>query len=124
MSGIVGANFAEESGLKRSHKFQRFTADGTWVKPSGITTVYMEVIGAGGGGARGTGGGGATRSGSGGGGGGALVSGVYNASNLASSLVVTIGAGGTGAVENTMGTDGGDSDISGTGFALKGFGVD
>ena len=50
MSGIVGANFLKESGLKRSHKFQRFTADGTWVKPSGITTVYIEVISSGSGG--------------------------------------------------------------------------
>ena len=50
MSGIVGANFTKDSGLKRSHKFQRFTADGIWVKPSGITTVCIEAIGAGGGG--------------------------------------------------------------------------
>ena len=60
MSGIAGANFLKESGLKRSHKFQRFTATGasTWVKPSGITTVYMEVIGGGGGGGSGPEGGG------------------------------------------------------------------
>ena len=52
MSGIVGANFTKDSGLLRSHKFQRFTATGasTWVKPSGITMVYIECIGGGGGG--------------------------------------------------------------------------
>jgi len=53
MSGIVGANFTKDSGLIRSHKFQRFTNDAaaeTWVKPSGITTVRIEVIGGGGGG--------------------------------------------------------------------------
>jgi len=28
--------------------FQRFTADGTWNKPAGVTQVYIEVIGGGG----------------------------------------------------------------------------
>ena len=72
MSGIVGANFTKDSGVVASHKFQRFTnSNGTdtttstagttvtevWVKPSGITTVVIECIGAGGAGSGGTGGG-------------------------------------------------------------------
>ena len=66
MSGIVGANFTKDSGVVASQKFQRFTADGTWVKPSGITAVRIEAIGAGGGGGRrwsgqGAGGGGGRR---------------------------------------------------------------
>ena len=84
MSGIVGANFLKESGLKRSHKFQRFTADGTWVKPSGITTVYIEVIssGYGGGGARGNSG-----ARHGGGGGGAIPSNPRQSQSIQSSPI-------------------------------------
>ena len=56
MSVIVGANFTKDSGIVASHKFQRFTATGasTWVKPSGITVVYIECIGGGGGGGGGS----------------------------------------------------------------------
>jgi len=88
MSGIVGANFTKESGLKRSHKFQRFTADGTWVKPSGITTVRIECIGGGGGGGADAGGGGA---------GASITSGTYNAASLPATLTVAVGGGGNGA---------------------------
>ena len=114
MSGIVGANFIKESGLKRSHKFQRFTignphnnaVNGIWVKPSGITTVYIEIIGggAGGGGARGNSG--ATHGGAGGG--AAIAMGTYNAASLPDTLTFIVApssAGGYGA-QSSNGQDG------------------
>jgi len=92
MSGIVGANFLKESGVKRSHKFQRFTATGasTWVKPSGITTVCVEVI-AGGGGGGGATGDNVSDAGAGGAGGASLTRGTYNAVSLPSTLTITVG---------------------------------
>jgi len=48
--------------------YQEFTSNGTWTKPVGITTVKVQVIGAGGGGATGTAGiGGGISGGNGGG---------------------------------------------------------
>jgi len=129
MSGIVGANFLKESGLKRSHKFQRFTATGasTWVKPSGITMVRIECVGAGGGGAGGwhptSGDGQCTAAG----GGAAIVMGTYNAASLPTTLTVTVGAGGTAGAgstnsNGTSGGYGGNTDVSGTNFILKAWG--
>ena len=50
--------------------FQRFTASGTWTKPSGVTIVIMEVVGGGGRGGNGGGGTAGNIPGGAGGGGG------------------------------------------------------
>jgi len=67
---------------------QVFTSSGTFIKPSGIDKVFVEVIGGGGGG-----GNGGTGSGGGGGGGGG-----YSAKicSITGNVSVTIGAGGSG----------------------------
>ena len=58
------------SGLVKRKFFERFTTTGsnlTWTKPSGVTMVWIECIGAGGGGGSG---GAASSNGAAGGGGG------------------------------------------------------
>lgn len=116
---VLTVDSGEATGMKWASvggagDFQRFTSSGTWTRPSG-TTVIMEVIGAGGGG----GGGADVGRGAGGGGGGSLVRGVYEASALASSLTVTIGAAGTAGAEQTNGGTGGTTSVTGSGFTLS-----
>ena len=75
--------------------FTRFTANGTWTKPTGIIGVLVQVIGGGGGGIRT----GATNSG---GEGGEIVWGSYLASALGATVAVTVGdVGGGGVVWST-----------------------
>ncbi|WP_395406351.1 hypothetical protein ACHMW6_06700 [Pseudoduganella sp. UC29_106] len=76
---------------------QVFTSSGTWNKPAGCTVVKVVCVGAGGGGGGASGGSsGSVRHGASGGGGGAITEWIYKASDLSSSVSVTVGAGGTG----------------------------
>jgi hypothetical protein len=68
-----------------------YTASGTFVVPAGVTSVTIQVVGAGG-----NGGG----NGGGGGGGGGYARGTYAVTPLAS-LAVTVGAGGSGSSAGT-----------------------
>src|SRR6218665_1024053 len=65
---------------------QAFTSSGSYVVPAGVTSLTIEVVGAGG-----NGGG----NGGGGGGGGGYASGVYNVTPGAS-IPITVGTGGAG----------------------------
>ena len=107
---------------------QVFTAHGTWTKPTAFTpkVVIVELIGAGGGG----GGGGSLATavvckGGGGGGGGAWRRGVFAASDLGSTVSVTIGTGGTAGASGSAGAAGGDGGVGGNttfGTHLTGYG--
>lgn len=89
-----------------SFDYEEFTSNGTWTKPSGVTFVRVEAWGGGGGGQNRTGGVDA-----GGGGGGAYAALVFQASDLGSTVAVTIGSGGAGGADagNNDGADGGDT---------------
>lgn len=71
---------------------QTFTTSGTFIVPAGVTSITIEVVGAGGDGGN---------NGTGGGGGGGYASGIYTVTPL-STLPVTIGINGGGASGTTV----------------------
>jgi hypothetical protein len=86
--------------------YQAFTASGTWTKPAGVSTVYVEIWG---GGASGQ----VTRlngnNRADGAGGGGFVAVAFPASSLGSTVTVTVGAGGASRVRNTEGSTAGEN---------------
>jgi len=108
--------------------YQQFTSSGTWTKPAGISTVYVEVVGGGGGGGSGaryatT----SSRFGGGAGGTGVTMFKHLRASDITSTVSVTIGAGGGGGAAITAdttngnnGSPGGDSSFGSYLVALGG----
>ena len=74
----------------------RFTADGTWTKPTGAKVVRILLVGGGAGGM-----GGGVGVGGAGGQGGEIIEVIYDAADLPSTMSITIGVGGTGTTSNT-----------------------
>lgn len=108
--------------------YQEFTTSGTWTKPAEATWVYVEAIGGGGGGVIYN----SNETYYGGGGGGGFNFKTVRASDLPSSVAVTIGAGGTGLSTgiSTPAGRGGDTTFGafltgkgGTGAATSGGGA-
>jgi len=86
---------------------QEFSSSGTWTKPSGATFVMVEAFGGGGGGGSGRLATSGNHAGGGAGGGGSGYNyKIFKASDLASTVTITIGAGGAGGAAKSTTGDG------------------
>jgi len=124
--GISGTNYGTANQVIKSQgsgaapiwgnavDYQEFTSSGTWTKPTGVTGIYVEIVGGGAGG--GSGGRTATtssRSGGGGGAGGTYLNRRLKASDVAATITVTVGAGGAGGAAQTSDTTTGNAGVAG-----------
>jgi hypothetical protein len=101
---------------------QEFTSSGTWTKPANAKLVVVELWGAGGGGGSGCRNAAANfRVGGGGGGGGAYANLIYRASELTSTVSVTLGAGGSGGAAVTVNTTNGANGSAGGTSSFGGY---
>ncbi len=116
---VITADSTQTDGIKWAStaqftNAQTFSSSGTWTKPGGITFVRVICVGAGGTGGGGAGGSAGTqRGGGGGGGGGARNESIFLASDLTSTVTVTVGAAGAAGTGGSSG-QGTDGAIGGT----------
>lgn len=123
----TGSITVATTGLATSSDVQVFTGNGTWTKPSGAKAVDVIAVGAGGGGGSGSAtASGATAIGGAGGGGAVMVKKTYNASDLGSTVSITVGTAGTAGTAvgpgASAGVSGGIGGTSSFGTLLTAYG--
>jgi hypothetical protein len=102
----------------KTHKTQIFTANGTWTKPTGVSSVFVTACGGGGGGSAKNTGTSTYKSGGGGGGAGQCL--VKIPVNVTGDVAVTVGAGGATGVAGVSSSFGALITASGGGAGVVG----
>ena len=128
MGRLVGGASGLSSGLVGGKSYQRFIANGDWIKPAGATLITFEIIGGGGAGCGGwqTAAGPNDVAGGGGGGGGSMKRYSMPASAVPNFLTVVVGATANGVTGSGTaagdGEDGNPSSISDGAFTMTAYG--
>lgn len=108
INGTLNFNGTNIPTIAQIANKQTFTTSGTWTMPTGAKEIFVQLWGGGG-----SGGVNSNISSAGGGGGGQYWEQWFSASQLSSSEIVTIGAGGLGVTNPSLGNPGGTTSFAG-----------
>lgn len=116
---VLGTTTVSPTDLAKPPDIQDITATGTWTKPTGAKVIQGVLVGDGGGSGSGRkGADGTIRCGGGSGGAGSVTRFTFDASDIASTVTVTIGPGGVGGPSVTTNSTNGNNGTAGTGTSF------
>lgn len=117
---IRGNTGVADNSTSSALNYQVFTTTGTWTKPSGLSGNELVIVRIWGGGGGGGGATSQTNNYASGGGGGGYFEGLFRASDLASTVTVTVGTAGTAGT--SAGTNGGNGGNTTFGSIISAYG--